>query len=244
MNFFWPIILGIVQGFTEFLPVSSSGHLVILQNFLPGFNQPGILLDVFLHLGTAFAVIYFFRKEIVSLVKEYWFFLFVGTLPAGIVGILLQEKIESLFVNLKLVGLALLVTAFFNLLSDQIKSLNNKIKVKSSLIIGLFQAVAIVPGVSRSGATIFAGILSGLGKENSARFSFLLSLPAIFGANILELNHLQNYSLDLTVYLAGFFSALISGLVSIKIVLRSLEKKNFRIFGFYCLILAIVVFLI
>ena len=242
MNVFWVVFLGIVQGITEFLPVSSSGHLVLFQELIPSFTQPGALFDVVLHLGTVCAVLIFFRKKLVGLVKKYWLAFIVGTIPAGLVGILLQDQIEALFTNVRFVGLALLFTALFNFATDRIKTDKRKLVNKNALVIGVFQALAIIPGISRSGSTIFAGVNSGIEKERAAEFSFLLSIPAILGANVLQFtSHGVNGIANPIFYLVGFFTAFISGFISISLVLKALCQKRFRLFGYYCLAVGVAV---
>lgn len=242
MNILWAVVLGIVQGFTEFLPVSSSGHLVILQNLVPSFTQPGVVFDVILHLGTMIAVLCFFRKTIFSLFKKYFWLFVIGTIPAGLVGFFFQQQLEGLFGNVKAVGVALLVTAVINFLTDRTITDNKNVTSKNALLIGTAQALAIIPGISRSGATIFAGAKLGINKEKAAEFSFLLSIPAILGANFLQfISHGTDSTFNLSYYFPGFLAALVSGFISISVVLKTLHERKFKIFGYYCLILGILV---
>ncbi len=245
MSIFWAIILGIVQGVTEFIPVSSSGHLVIIQSLMPAFVQPGVLFDVVLHLGTVFAVLFFFRKTIISLVRKYWILFIIGTIPAGLVGLFFQDQLEALFGSVKFVGFALLVTAVFNFITDKTISYKKEITNRNAFMIGVFQALAIIPGISRSGATIFAGVKSGIDKEKAAEFSFLLSIPAILGANVLQfVSHGINGISDPLYYLFGYAAASVSGFISIGFVLKALHKKRFKLFSIYCLVLGLAVLLI
>lgn len=242
MNSFWAIFLGILQGLTEFLPVSSSGHLVIAQEIIPNFNQPGILFDVVLHAGTLFSVIFFFRKKILKLKAKYIWFLLLGTIPAGLVGYFFQTEVEGLFESMRIVGYALLLTGIMNLLTDKVVVGKRSINTKSSLIVGFAQAVAIIPGVSRSGSTIFAGTFSGLTKKSAAEFSFLLSVPAILGANILEIAKTpQDNTVNLAFYILGFLSAFLAGFFAINFVVKLLLRKRFKVFGIYCLALGVLV---
>ena len=245
MNFLTAIFLGALQGLTEFLPVSSSAHLVFAQSLIPGFNQVGITFDVILHFGTFFAVIFYFRKKLLHISRKYILYLAIGTIPAVIIGLFFQDTIELMFQSAKLASLALIVTGVLNLLTDRAKPKNEKINGKKSLLVGLSQAIAIIPGISRSGSTIFAGVKSGLSGKSAAEFSFLLSLPAILGANILEfyshgIGTIENPGL----YLVGFFSALIAGLAAIRLVIKFLNEKRFQIFAYYCFIVGIVTFLL
>lgn len=240
MNILWAAILGILQGLTEFLPVSSSGHLVLAQSLIPNFSQPGVLFDTVLHAGTLLAILFYFRKRIVNLTKNDLLLLFVGTLPVAFIGFLFSSQIESIFNYTKVVGVALLFTAILNFSSDYAKVKRRKFIPKNALIIGLFQALAIIPGISRSGATIFAGVRQGMERKKAAEFSFLLSVPAVFGANLLQfVNHAKLGSFEGLVYLAGFLTAFLSGLLAIHLAIRFLEIKRFRIFAVYAFIVGI-----
>ena len=243
MNSLWAVFLGSLQGLTEFLPVSSSCHLVFAQIIIPDFNQSGVLFDVVLHAGTLFAVIFYFRKKILSISSKYVWFLLLCTIPAGLVGYFFQTAIEGLFESVRIVGYALLLTGVMNLLTDKAIVGKKSINTKSSLLVGLAQAVAIIPGVSRSGSTIFAGTFSGLTKKNAAEFSFLLSVPAILGANILEIakTPLDNSSINLPFYIIGFLSAFLAGFFAINFVVKLLVRKRFKVFGIYCLALGVLV---
>lgn len=238
-------ILGVVQGLTEFLPVSSSGHLVLAQSLIPGFKQPGIVFDVILHLGTLFAVLYFFRKKIFKLGFKYYGLIAVGTIPAILLGLVFKSQIEALFVNVKLVGAALILSGILNYLTNGAKVGKKAVGVKESLMVGVAQAAAIIPGLSRSGSTIFAGIKQGVKPEEAVEFSFLLSIPAILGANILELaGRGFNGSLSSGSYVAGFVTAFISGFLAIGLVLKFLVSKKFKFFAVYCIGLGILALLL
>ncbi|MFC1649516.1 undecaprenyl-diphosphate phosphatase [Patescibacteria group bacterium] len=232
------IILGLIQGLTEFLPVSSSGHLVIAQSIL-GFESPGVLFESFLHAGTLLAILFFYRNTIMKLSARYLVLIGLGTIPAAFVGMLLKDHIEVLFNSTLLVGLMLIVTGFINVVIDkQTKDSSNTPSDRESILIGFFQALAIVPGISRSGATIFAARLRGIKKAEAAQFSFLLSVPAIIGANIVQLvGHGGEVSGNFAVLIFGFVSAMISGYLAIKLVLKYLVQSKFRYFGYYAIIL-------
>lgn len=240
MNFTSSIFLGILQGLTEFLPVSSSGHLVIAQKLLKNFQQPGVLFDVILHAGTVLSVIYYFRKKLVKLDTNYLKLFIVGTIPAVIFGFIFKDFFEGLFINVKLVGFALIVTGIMNFFTDSFKAENKNISVKNSLIIGLFQAMAMVPGISRSGSTIFSGTKRGISGKTVAEFSFLLSIPAVLGANLLEIiSYRDNANINFVNYSAGIIFSFISGLLAINLVFKFLKRKKFRIFSYYALALGI-----
>lgn len=240
MNLISSIFLGILQGLTEFLPVSSSGHLVIAQNLIPGFTQEGVLFDVILHAGTVLAVLYYFRKILLKLTSKYLLLLIIGTIPAGLIGVLLGSSIEKLFNGVYLVGFALLFTAVLNFLTDKAKTGSKEISIKKSLLIGVAQALAIIPGISRSGSTIFAGTSLGIKRKEAAQFSFLLSVPAIVGANAVQfLKYGFSGTENIIFYIAGFSAAFISGVIAINFVLKFLLGGKFKLFAYYCVVLGI-----
>ncbi|MDO8452667.1 MAG: undecaprenyl-diphosphate phosphatase [bacterium] len=243
MEPFQAIFLGILQGLTEFLPVSSSGHLVIAQALIPGFSQPGVLFDVVLHLGTTFAVLWYFRKKILSLSRRYIFLLALGTLPAAAVGIVFQSELEALFSSVRLLGVTFLITGGLNWMIDKIpnsKLSTSRLNPLNALFIGVFQAIAIIPAISRSGSTIFAGVLRGINKEEAATFSFLLSIPAILGSVLLELiTHRSTNNLDVSIYFLGIFTAFIVGYLSIGVLMKFLVEKKFKVFAIYCWIVGL-----
>lgn len=235
------LILGLLQGLTEFLPVSSSGHLVIAQYFF-GLLTPPVFFDVFLHLATALAIIVILWRSLLSLDKKTLGFILLASLPAGIIGVLLNSSIAALFSSVKLVAVALLITGlllfFTRYFFSQAK--NTCLNWQNTLIIGLFQALAIIPGISRSGSTISAGIFAKLQPELVFNFSFLLALPAIFGAVLLQLKD-SNFSssfLDLPLAV-GFVAAFISGLFALKILKKFVSQGNFSFFAYYCLALGL-----
>lgn len=236
------IFLGVLQGLTEFLPVSSSGHLVIAQSFIKDFSQPGVLFDAALHGGTLFAVLWYFRRQILKPEGKMWRLLLLGTLPAVFVGAVFKDFIEGLFLSPTAVGAALLATGAMNWMVDKEQRTahsaeDKEIGWQNALWIGVFQAVAIIPGISRSGSTIFAGVWRGIEKKEAATFSFLLSIPAIVGAVGLQaLSHSREISIDIGVYTAGMLSAAVVGYLSIDILMRTLLSRKFKIFAVYCLI--------
>ena len=255
MSIWGAIILGIIQGLTEFLPVSSSGHLAVAQHFLPGFHQPGVLFDIILHLGTLLAVLIYFRSEVKLLLRgltpgesgakgrRLILMLVVGTIPAVLVGLTLGPTIERSFTQLAVVGVGLLVTGGLLLLSkrltrDEERQGRNldEVSVPDAVWVGLLQSAALVPGISRSGSTIVGGLARGFSRETAARFSFLLSIPAIIGATVYEIPKAHLLSDDaIASYVAGFFMAFAVGYVAIVIVLRCLAHRKFHVFGYYCL---------
>jgi undecaprenyl-diphosphatase len=239
------ILLGIIQGITEFLPVSSSAHLVIAQHFIPGFSQPGVLFDVLLHAGTLLAVIIYFRKQLIALTLNKALLLILGTIPAVIFGFLFSDWLEASFSDIKAIGLQLIITGAFIYFVDFAKERRKSITWVDALIMGVAQAIAIIPGISRSGATIFAGVFRGLNKKQVADFSFLLSIPAIAGAIVFEVvKHGLSDSISMTNYAGGFVAAFVFGFLSIGVLLKFLVSRNFKIFAIYCFLIGGLVFFI
>ncbi len=244
------IILGIVQGLTEFLPISSSGHLAVLQKYF-GITEP-VTLATFLHFGTFVAIIVFFFKPIVILVKglakkekesiHYVVNIIVGTFPIVLFALIFKTQIEQAFGNIKIVALLLGITGVVLLLTMICKKSNNKITLVSALVIGISQMFATFPGISRSGITISTGLFLKVSPEKSFKFSFLLSLPAILGANLLELKSISKLD-DIPSIIAGMIFSFAFGLVALKILKHTVQKR-FHLFGIYCLIVSITLLLI
>ncbi len=258
------IIYGIVQGITEFLPVSSSGHLVLLHRFVPFNFDNELAFDVFLHLATIIAVVFYFRQEIYQLIKS-WLVSFSGksdkysklawliilaTIPAGVVGYLFDEFIENTFRSTLIVVYMLAVVALLFFIGEKFSVKKNSIYDLSwvaVLAIGISQVLAFIPGVSRSGITIIAGLAIGLKRKSAASFSFLLSVPIILGASAKKIPSLSDINIlsnDFLLLLVAFFSALIFGFFSIKYFLKYLEKRSLNVFAWYRIVLAIIVWLL
>lgn len=257
------VILGIIQGLTEFLPVSSSGHLVIAQSFIEGFRQPGVLFDVMLHFGTLLAVVFFLRKDLYKIIKSIIpgqtgsidyvkrktvLLIIVGTVFTGIIGFTFKDRIHILFESVEVAASMLLVTGLLLFLSDRVKHTDRfekDMNVTDSIIIGIVQGIALIPGISRSGSTIVFGIFRKLDRETAARFSFLLSIPAIIGAVILESRHIVSIpSGDLIAYVAGTIAAVITGFLSLKLLFLIIKKNGFGIFAYYCWFVGIATLLV
>ncbi|MEA3355348.1 MAG: undecaprenyl-diphosphate phosphatase [Patescibacteria group bacterium] len=231
------LILGLIQGLTEFLPVSSSGHLVIVQNLFQ-LNKPPVVFDIFLHLATSLAVIIIIFNSLKKINLNQIKLILIASIPAGILGIFLNQRIESLFSSIKLVGYSLITTGLILFSTKLISRKKSRLNPKKSFLVGLAQALAIIPGISRSGSTITAGLYQGLTPKNAFNFSFLISLPAIFGAQLLQLNKLNNLTpSELPVLAIGFLSAFISGLLSLKLLKKFVINSKLHYFGFYCLLL-------
>jgi undecaprenyl-diphosphatase len=240
MNYFQAALLGVIQGITEFLPVSSSGHLVIFQKLL-GFVEPQLTFDIFLHFCTLLAVIIFFWKDLLKLKIKHWLVIGAGTVPTMIAGLFFKNIIEGLFASSLLVAVALILTGIMNLLSDKKldeKETSTEITFKQGLLIGIFQALAITPGISRSGATLFGGLIQKINRREAFKFSFYLSIPAIFGATILQtLDVLKSGigELNWPIFIVGGVFAFGAGLLSLGIFKYIIEKAKLEIFGWYCL---------
>jgi len=258
MSILQAIILGLVQGATEFIPVSSSGHLVLVP-WLLGWPAPGLVFDTMVHWGTLVAIFAYFWRDWWALITAWlrglihwdWsdpnarlaWLLVIGSIPAAVLGLLFEDWFESLFGEPAWVSFFLLVTAAILVLSEWLsrsKRVRNLADARwpDALIIGLAQAAAIAPGISRSGATMSAGLLRGLDRPTAARFSFLLATPAILGAGLLQLAKLSSVPdplAQLLLLIAGFMAALISGYACIWGLLRYLQRGKLTIFAIYCL---------
>lgn len=256
LDFFQAIILGIVQGLGEFLPISSSAHLVLVP-WLAGWVYAGLTFDVALHVGTLFAVVTFFWRDWVKLVDEglrykgtvegklFWF-LVLATIPGGVAGYLLEEQAETIFREPMLIGVMLMVMGVILYLADKMSPSGKKLEdmgLKESLLIGISQAMAIIPGVSRSGITMATGRLMGLKRETSARFSFLLSTPIIAGAGIKQLTEVSPGDIDLAFMVGVVVSALV-GFWAIKFMLNYLVRRDYSIFVWYRLVVGFIVIMV
>jgi undecaprenyl-diphosphatase len=245
MNFFQAVFLGFIQGITEFLPVSSSGHLAISQHFL-GFKEANLAFDTFLHFGTLLAVIIFFWKDLIKLKIKNWLIIAVGTIPAIFAGLLIKDYIENIITSTVIVAGFLIVTGIINLISDkklEQERTTTNVSYKNSFIIGLFQAFAIIPGISRSGSTLFGGLIQKLDRKEAFKFSFYLSIPAILGATILQgLDVLEIGLNGITpiTYLVGATTAFITGILSLRVFKYIIEKARLEIFGWYCITAGII----
>ncbi|MCK5168690.1 MAG: undecaprenyl-diphosphate phosphatase [Bacteroidales bacterium] len=255
MNWLEALILGLVQGLTEFLPVSSSGHLELGKHILGVEYSENLTFTVVVHGATVLSTIIIFWKTIVDLFKDlfkfkwnestqYIFKIFVSMIPVVIVGLLFQEEIESLFTgNILFVGFMLLITAALLAFTYYAKERQKDISFKNSFIIGIAQALAVLPGISRSGATIATGLYLGNKKENVAKFSFLMVLLPIIAANIKDLMDLdlsRQSAVSITPLIIGFVAAFISGLLACKWMLKIVKSGKLIYFALYCLIVGLV----
>lgn len=260
MNSWDAIILGIVQGFTEFLPVSSSGHLELGKAILGDTTLVGesLLFTVVLHFATALSTIVVFRKDIWKILsglfqlkwnKETQFSIkiLISMLPAVVIGLLFEDELESFFGgSIAFVGAMLIVTAILLWLADRTQNTGKSITNRNAFIIGISQAIAMLPGVSRSGATISTSVLLGTDKSKAARFSFLMVVPLIFGkiAKDLVSGDLISDSINYTSLGLGFIAAFISGLIACTWMIQIVRKSKLTYFAIYCLIVGIIAIVI
>jgi len=251
MNYLYATLLGLLQGLTEFLPVSSSGHLAIAQHYLTSFEQPGLLFDVLLHLATMGAVVIYFRRDIWLLLCSPWrrdeeartyrqllLLIIIASVPTGIIGLSFKDFFEGLFENIPVVACMLLVTGTLLWLAERLSHADRSLSEltwKDALLVGSVQGLAIIPGISRSGSTIAALLLRKVDGQSAARFSFLMALPAIFGATLLSLGDLDAVdSGQLPAYALGMFAAFTSGMAAIHFLLALLRQKRLIFFALYC----------
>lgn len=251
MTFFDAILLGILQGATEFLPVSSSGHLVLAQHLLDGFEQQGILFDVLLHVGTMIAVAIYFWRDLSGLISSLWrrdemaasqrfmvWLLIAGSIPTAVIGLLFKDFFESLFEKPVIVCVMLLVTGSLLWLAERLRNrqlAREEMTFVDAVVVGTVQGFAIIPGISRSGSTIAALLLRGVDGETAARFSFLLALPAVFGAALLSLKDLDSTdAITIIPYVAGTVAALVTGLLCIHLMMGIIKRRRLHWFAIYC----------
>lgn len=251
MSFLDAILLGVLQGATEFLPVSSSGHLALAQHLLGDFEQSGVLFDVLLHVGSMVAVTLYFWRDLVGLVSSLWrrdeaaapqrfmvMLLIVGSVPTAVIGLLFKDFFVGLFERPVIVCIMLLVTGSLLWLAEKLRNREQsrtEMSLVDAIVVGTVQGCAIIPGISRSGSTIAALLLRGVDGETAARFSFLLALPAVFGAALLSLKDLDSV-VPGTVYpyLAGTLAALVTGLLCIHLLMGFIRRRRLHWFAFYC----------
>lgn len=280
MSLFESCIMGIVQGLTEFLPVSSSGHLAIFKHILNVNTDTGILFDILLHLGTLIAVFVAYFEDIKKLViegccliwdcimncvifvkkhtgkgkdisyreiistsyRKFVMLVIVSTIPTGLIGVLASDVIEKASATLIVPGIGLLITATLLFIADGVapgKKLAKNVTYKNGFILGVCQGIATIPGISRSGTTITACLLSGFDKSFAVKYSFIMSIPAILGATVLELKDVGSLKISAGQwgnYLVGMIVSAVVGFICIKTMLVVVRKKKFKLFSIYCAI--------
>lgn len=246
------LILALIQGLTEWLPVSSSGHLVIMEKIL-GLNLP-LIYNITLHIGTLIVVLTFFRRDLINIIKalirhnfyseegKFAVFIIIGSIPIAISGFLLYDFFKSLFSNLLTVGLALLITGCVLFFSEK-KIGYKKMDGFDSLFIGLAQAITIIPGISRSGLTVSAALLRKIDKTTTFRYSFLLSVPAIIGATIIEVKEFSIINVDIILLFLGLITSMIVGYVSLIFLRRMILNEKIHLFAYYCWAIGVAIIL-
>jgi undecaprenyl-diphosphatase len=256
MDVFEAIILGIIQGLTEFLPVSSSGHLELAKAILGDTSVPeeSLTFTVVLHFATALSTLVIFRKEVAEILRGLFQFtwndelkfslkIIISMIPAVLVGLLFEEQLESFFGGkILLVGVMLLLTALLLLLADKAKNTTKEVSFSNSVIIGISQAIAMLPGISRSGATISTSVLLGIDRTRAAKFSFLMVVPLIFGKigkDVLS-GDLSFQSTEMIPISAGFMAAFLAGLIACKWMIAIVKKSKLSYFSIYCAIVGFI----
>ncbi|MCA9996049.1 MAG: undecaprenyl-diphosphatase UppP [Anaerolineales bacterium] len=256
MNLIEAIILGIVQGATEFLPISSSGHLVLVPSLL-NMTQPTLPFIAIMHLGTLTAVLIYFYRDLLKIIQAVWtgvrqaaplattesrigWFIIVGSIPAAVAGLTLSDFFDSAFGSPIIVAGLLLLTAVLLIIGERLMTGGKQLSQmtwKDAWVIGFLQMAALLPGVSRSGSTLMAGLKSGFSREDAARYSFLLGIPAIVGAGllgILDVMQAHQLATQLPFFLVGFLIAAITGYLCIHFLLRWLQSHSLYVFAVYC----------
>lgn len=259
MSLFSALFLGLLQGFTEFLPISSSGHLVLAQSLLPGFSQPGALFDVTLHIGTLVAVCVYFWNDLWSMLlalvssntretrdtRRLFWFLIVGTIPTAVIGLLFRKEFEAMFTDLRGTGIWFIITGLLLFITDRVSTRGrdlSSMNMLDAVIIGAAQGLSIIPALSRSGSTIAAGVFLGLERQLLVRYSFLLSIPAVAGAFVLEViahRHDALEGFDPLAYGLGTLAAGVVGYWSIAVLLHMTRSRRLSLFGYYCVAIGV-----
>lgn len=271
MSLLESIILGIFQGIAEFLPISSSGHLVLLQNIF-NIQEGGLFFTVMLHFGTLIAIFIVYFKDILKIIIAFFqmigdifkgkkvelnneskvlaVMVIVGSIPTGLIGILFEDFFEGLYESLLAVGIALIITGILLMVSEKSNSGRKTAKditILDALLIGTFQGLAIIPGVSRSGSTIVGGLFRGLDKKLATKFSFIMAIPAIFGASLIQLIKVltETGAVGITLPLIiGVALSTIIGIFAIKILVKMLERGKLHYFSYYLWVVGGVIILL
>jgi len=256
MNYIEAIILGLIQGLTEFLPVSSSGHLELTKVILGDNSLPeeSLTFTVVLHFATALSTILVFRKEVFEIIKGLFQFkwneefifslkIIISMIPAAVIGLLFEKQLEAFFGGrILLVGIMLLITAVLLILADKAKNTNHTVSYSNAFIIGIAQAIAMLPGISRSGATISTSVLLGIDRTKAARFSFLMVVPLILGKVIKEVldGKISFENSQIGIMSVGFVAAFVSGLFACTWMITLVKKSKLSYFAAYCFIIGVI----
>lgn len=263
MPFLHAVVLGAVQGLTEFIPISSSGHLVLVPEAL-GWGQPGLTFDILLHVASLLALVTYFRAELIELVgglfsgnrasRRLFALLAVGTIPAAVAGLLLNDYFERAFDDAKSSAIQLIITAAIlvgaELVHRRHSAKREKLRTIADLnagdagMIGIAQAVAILPGISRSGSTIAAGLGLQMERDDAARFAFLLAIPALFGAALVKLPDMGSGQLTGGAAIGGFIASLVTSYIAIAGLIRYLKNRTLYPFAAYCVVAGILFYLV
>ncbi len=242
---FQAIILSIIQGISEWFPISSSGHLALMQEF---FGFQNLSFDVFLHFASIFAVIFIFWKDILRLLNlknkenlKYILYILVAIIPAGIMGYLLRKQIEEFFSSMFYLGIFFIISGILVYSTKFSKVKKEKVGILDSVFIGIFQSIAILPGISRSGATISSGMFRGLDRKEAVKFSFLIAIPVVFGASILELKDLTLSGISYALLILCFFITFLVSLFTIRLLMRIIKSEKFYLFGIYNFVLGVLI---
>lgn len=257
------IILGFIEGATEFIPISSTGHLIIARQILGENNIGGLAFDAVLQLAASCALLVYFRRDIWHLIHVAWDFILrksveekdktllyaiiIGTIPAIIFGLFLEKEMETIFRNVHLVAVTLILGSILFWYAQRIGKQDKTLSLGRGIVVGFFQCLALVPGISRSGATISGGLISGLTQEEAVRFGFLLSLPILFGAGLKKLFEVRYelLSTDLGMsLLLGSVTAFVTGLIAINFLIKYLKNHNLNLFIYYRIGLSLAIFLL
>ena len=262
MSYIQAIILGLLQGLAEFLPISSSGHLAVAQHFF-GVEESNVLLfTVLLHVGTLISVFIMYRKDIWELIKELIItikdlvtgkglrleerpyrklgvLIIIATIPTALIGILFEDKFESLYGNIIFIGIGFLITGTLLYVSERLGKARNdldRMNMRNAVFIGIMQGIAICPGVSRSGSTMFGGLITGLKRELAVRFAFLISIPSILGSAVLELPKALKQGIEPSLagpIIVGMVVAAVSGILAIKLMIKVVTDQKLKYFSYY-----------
>jgi undecaprenyl-diphosphatase len=254
MDILQAIIYGVVQGLGEFLPISSTAHITLLP-WLFGWKDPGLTFDVALHIGTLFAVIIYFWKDWIRLIKagitniksndgKLFWFIVIACIPGGIIGVLFHDQVETIFRNPALIGMMLIAMGLVLYIADRVGQKTydlENVGLLRSLLIGVSQGLAVIPGVSRSGITMATGRFFGLTREGAARFTFLLSTPFIFLSGVYEARNFNNLNIEILPFAIAIVTSAVVGILSIQFLLSYIKNRGFGIFVIYRIIVGIAV---